>query len=167
METLPIVALMLVIGANAETQETRAEIRSFIVTVNRDFRYADEAANQLLYCQERTGVDARLMAALVAQERRWSLRPNPPYTSENLCQILHSTGRRCFGRAKAPTWQHNLLWGARYLSWCLAAEKGNVTHALRRYNGGPRWRKKDKKHQAHTEAYARAVNYYLGRIGAK
>lgn len=158
----------------------RETIRCFIEGVNPRFKEPDMAANQLIYCEQVTGAPAELMAALVAQERRWSLRPNPPYTAENLCQVLHSTGRRCFGRSKAKTWEENLLWGARYLRRCMRArvrakygrdaelrvahwnERDLVFAALREYNGGPRFARKSI-----TKRYARAVLYYRGRMRAR
>ena len=55
MEILPIMALALLVGANAETKETRREIREFIESVNPKFAYADEAANQLIFAQGGAG----------------------------------------------------------------------------------------------------------------
>lgn len=136
----------------ASAADMRAHIARFILSVNPEFPDADRAANQLLYAESVGGADARLMAALVAQERRWRLKPNRPYDANNLCQITHSTARMIFGRRRAESWEMNLLWGSWYLRGCLRAEKGNVAEALRRYNAGP------TKHGA--GRYARAVLYY-------
>jgi hypothetical protein len=157
---LPLLALTVVVGANVEAAETRRQIREFIQQLNPEFPYPDKAANQLLYAQSVGGADAKLMAALVAQERRWSLRPNAPYTTENLGQMLHSTARRNYGRSKAPDWQTNLLWCSWYLQGCLSKERWNVTNALRRYNSGPEWSEKPLAVRQHSERYARAVLYY-------
>ena len=152
-------ALTAQVGASSGAPEVRKDIREFIEQINPKFPDADEAANQLLYCEKVTGVNAKLMAALIAQERRWQLKRNGVYAPQNLTQVLHSTGRRMFGRAEARTWQENILWGAYYMKYCLRAEKGNVTNALRAYNGGPGYRQKPI-----TKKYARAVLYYRGKM---
>ena len=160
METLIAVALALSVAGAENQQQTRREIVAFIETVNPSFEHADRAANQLLYCQHVAGVDARLLAALVAQERRWKLVPNGPYGAENLCQITHGTALAVFGQRRAETWELNLLWGAWILKGCLRAEKHDARAALARYNRGPRWRERPEALR-----YAEAVLSYRRRMG--
>jgi hypothetical protein len=151
------VALFSQASAPPETAQTRKEITAFILSVNPKFPDADRASNQLLYAESVGGADAKWMAALVAQERRWQLKANPPYDKNNLVQITLGTARMVYGKPRADSWELNLLWGSWYLKSCLRAEKGDMDKALRRYNGGP-------SKPPITLQYLRAVKYYRRKL---
>lgn len=145
METLllwPLIgAVCTQLGANAETRETREQIRSFIVTVNPAFQYPDDAANLLVKIEAEGGPPATLFAALIKLESRWgAILKRHPW---NLTQITQYNQRKLHGRL-LQGWAESVRWGAQYFTWNLAgaAKPGRDVEyvyfvALARYNDGP------------------------------
>lgn len=100
------------------------------------------------------GVPKALSMAIAEHESGFKPLSLGPTKDMGLFQMIPSTAKEM--GVKNP-WDpvDNATGGIKYIKVCLNASKGNVTYALRHYNGGPQWRK--SKNLNRIIAYSNAV----------
>jgi len=84
---------------------------------------------------EHTGVDPRLIHAVIRQESKYDPNATSAVGAKGLMQLMPDTGRR-FHCADLTDQQCNVEAGTKYLAWLLKRFNGDVSLTLAAYNSG-------------------------------
>ncbi|MBI5837363.1 MAG: transglycosylase SLT domain-containing protein [Candidatus Eisenbacteria bacterium] len=99
-------------------------------------RASPELQPMILRAAHETGVDSRLLEAVLLTESAGRPRAVSPKGASGLMQLMPDTARAMGVKNVFDPWE-NVRGGARYLAQLLDRFGGSVTHALAAYNAGP------------------------------
>lgn len=105
------------------------------LTVLAPAQAGERHAASILAAARATGLDARLLQAMVTVESGHDALAVSPKGAIGLMQVMPATGRR-FGFTDLADPDVNLRAGATYLKWLLAHFDGDLTLAVAAYNAG-------------------------------
>ena len=89
----------------------------------------------ILHAAEQSGVDPRLLHAVIWQESRYNQSAVSHVGAQGLMQLMPATAKR-FGCDDLGDAESNVEAGTKYLRWLLNHFSGDVTLALAGYNAG-------------------------------
>ena len=89
----------------------------------------------IFHAGERTGVDPRLIHAVIRQESKYDPHAASTVGAKGLMQLMPDTGKR-FHCADLTDEQCNVEAGTKYLAWLLKRFNGDVSLTLAAYNAG-------------------------------
>jgi soluble lytic murein transglycosylase-like protein len=127
---------------NVTTKASAPTIERVAATIDLNYIPADVPTSGdheldliILHAAEQSGVDPRLLHAVIWQESRYKTDARSGAGAQGLMQMIPATAKR-FDCTNAYDPQSNVTAGAKYLRWLLERFDGDVTLALAGYNAG-------------------------------